>query len=487
MDYELLASLRRHHPAWRLLAADNAPFVIAFLHDCFIRPNVRALSEDEITLRLEDHLHRLRERLGDGAPARNAGEYLQDWADNAKGWLRRYYPPSSDEPHYDLTPAAERAIQWLASLEQRRFIGAESRLKLVFELLREIAEGSETNPELRIAELVRRRELLEAEIDAIRDGRLSLLDPTQLRERFLQAVDTARALLADFRQVEQNFRDLDRQVRERITAREGGKRDVLEELFGERDAIAYSDQGRSFRAFWDFLMSAARQEELTTLLERVFELEAVTELAPDARVKRIHHDWLNAGEATQRTVARLSEQLRRYLDEQAWFEDRRIMTVLREIEQHALALRDTPPGDTVMTLDELAPHVELPMERPLFAPPVKPVIAQQTLDAGEADVTADRLFEQFFVDKERLRGRLRRALQTRRQVSLTELLDAEPLEQGLAELVAWLSLATGEGRAIVDESEPRTVTWKDAAGDLRRATLPNVVFVGDLGAGTPIP
>jgi hypothetical protein len=483
MDYELLASLRRHHPAWRLLAADNAPFVIAFLHDCFIRPNVRVLGEDEITPRLEDHLHRLRERLGDEAPARRAGEYLHDWADNAKGWLRRYYPPSSDEPHYDLTPAAERAIHWLASLEARRFIGAESRLKLVFELLREIAEGSETNPELRIAELVRRRELLEAEIDRIREGRLSLLDPTQLRERFLQAVDTARALLADFRQVEQNFRDLDRQVRERITAREGGKREVLEELFGERDAIADSDQGRSFRAFWDFLMSTARQEELTTLLDRVFELEAVAELAPDARVKRIHHDWLNAGEATQRTVARLSEQLRRYLDEQAWFEDRRIMTVLRDIEGHALALRDEPPADTVMTLDELAPRVELPMERPLFAPPVKPVIAQQTLDAGEADVTADRLFEQFHVDKERLRGRLRRALQTRRQVSLTELLDAEPLEQGLAELVAWLSLATGEGRGIVDESDPRTVTWKDAAGDLRRATLPNVVFVGEVEDG----
>jgi hypothetical protein len=114
---------------------------------------------------------------------------------------------------------------------------------------------------------------------------------------------------------------------------------------------------------------------------------------------------------------------------------------------------------------------------------VKPVIAQQTLDAGEADVTADRLFEQFHVDKERLRGRLRRALQTRRQVSLTELLDAEPLEQGLAELVAWLSLATGEGRGIVDESDPRTVTWKDAAGDLRRATLPNVVFVGEVEDG----
>lgn len=130
MDYELLSTLRRHHPAWRLLAADNAPFVIGFLYDCFIRPNVRALSEDQITPKLEDHLFQLRERIGDEAPSRAAREYLHHWADNGRGWLRRYYPPSSDEPYFDLTPAAEQAIQWLTTLEQRPFIGAESRLKL---------------------------------------------------------------------------------------------------------------------------------------------------------------------------------------------------------------------------------------------------------------------------------------------------------------------------------------------------------------------
>jgi hypothetical protein len=32
---------------------------------------------------------------------------------------------------------------------------------------------------------------------------------------------------------------------------------------GEGDSIAESDQGKGLRAFWDFLMSARRQEELT--------------------------------------------------------------------------------------------------------------------------------------------------------------------------------------------------------------------------------
>jgi Protein of unknown function (DUF3375) len=52
---------------------------------------------------------------------------------------------------------------------------------------------------------------------------------------------------------------------------------------GERDLIADSDQGRSFRAFWDFLMSHARQEELTQLLDRVLHLPSSknNSLCPD--------------------------------------------------------------------------------------------------------------------------------------------------------------------------------------------------------------
>ncbi|GBF34675.1 hypothetical protein DCCM_3795 [Desulfocucumis palustris] len=35
----------------------------------------------------------------------------------------------------------------------------------------------------------------------------------------------------------------------------------MKSVFGERDTIADSDQGKSFRAFWDFLMDPYRQDE----------------------------------------------------------------------------------------------------------------------------------------------------------------------------------------------------------------------------------
>ena len=183
--------------------------------------------------------------------------------------------------------------------------------------------------------------------------------------------------------MEQNFRDLDRQVRERIATWGGGRSELLAEIFGERDAISDSDQGRSFRAFWEFLMSPARQEELSELLHKAFALAPVQSLEPDRRLLRVHYDWLEAGEMAQRTVARLSEQLRRYLDDQAWLENRRIMHLLRDIETRALAVREQPPNAELLGIDAPAPELTLPLDRPLYSPPLRPKIETLILLEGE--------------------------------------------------------------------------------------------------------
>jgi len=476
MDYDSLKSLKCLHPGWRLLTADNAPLIVAFLSRCFIEPNVRTLPENDLVSSLDDYLYRLNETLEAEAYPKSASEYLNDWSADERAWLRKYYPADSDDPHYDLTPATENAIRWLAGLQQPHFIGAESRLMTIFDLLHQIMQGTETDPEVRISELERRKSTIESEIQDIRDGKMSFMGETPLRERFLQIADTAQELLADFRQVEQNFRDLDRQVREKVATWDGSKGEMLEEIFGERDTITNSDQGHSFRTFWDFIMSPARQEELSHLLEQVMALDPIQSLSPDKRLTRVHYDWLEAGEMAQRTVARLSEQLRRYLDDKVFLENRRIMNLLREIEQHALSIRDVVTDAPGMEIDELAPSIELPMERPLFSPPIKPQIEQQQLSLGDNDIDAQVLFDQIYVDRNKLEARIRQALQMREQISLTDLVDEYPLELGLAELVAYLTLAADDDHAVIDESVEQTVQWTDSTGYCRRALLPLVIF-----------
>ena len=115
--YEALDTLRHHHPAWRLLRADSAPLVASFLQRIFIAPNVREIAQADLLEALDDELYALRERLGADSYPGAAQDYLNKWSDNARGWLRKFYPPSSDEPHYDLTPATEKGVRWLKSMD----------------------------------------------------------------------------------------------------------------------------------------------------------------------------------------------------------------------------------------------------------------------------------------------------------------------------------------------------------------------------------
>jgi hypothetical protein len=481
IDYGTLDLLRLNHPAWRLLRSDHAPLVASFLQRVFIMPNVRVMAQADLSEALEDELFALRERLGAAAFPKSALDYLNDWAATEKGWLRKFYARGSDEPHFDLTPATEKAISWLETLTARSFVGTESRLLTLFELLKQMSEGSEADPQARLAELHRRRDEIDAEIARVTDGDIPLLDNTALKDRFQQFIQLARELLADFREVEHNFRGLDRRVRERIALWEGSKGALLEEIMGERDAISDSDQGRSFRAFWDFLMSSRRQDELSVLLERVLALPPVAELKPDARTRRVHYDWLEAGEHTQRTVAQLSQQLRRFLDDQAWLENRRIMDILHGIEAKALALRGSQPSGEVMSVADTAADIELPMERPLYTPASKPLITDIALESGDADLDAAALYAQQVIDKAQLARHIRHALQERTQITLRELCAAQPLQHGLAELVAYLQLASDSFKTVVDEETSEAIVWKstEANGLVRtkQARLPRVIFV----------
>jgi len=494
VNHATLVTLRDRHPAWRLLASPHAPLVANFLHRVFVAPNERVISEADLAEALEDELFVLREQLGSEAYPKAAVEYLNDWAAADKGWLRKFYKPGTDEAQFDLTPATEKAMAWLVSLTERAFVGTESRLLTLFALLEQISAGTEIDPVKRVDDLRKKRDELDVEIARVLAGDAPVLDDTAVKDRFQQFQQLARELLSDFREVEHNFRLLDRKVREKIALWEGSKGALLDEIMGERDAIGDSDQGRSFRAFWDFLMSSSRQEELSARLDQVLALPVVAALKPEPRTRRVHHDWLEAGEHTQRTVAQLSQQLRRFLDDRAFLENRRILDLLHGIESKALSLRTVPPTVGLMTIDGMGAELELPMERPLFTLSVKPRLADLALEADQAedDISTARLFDQIVVDKARLRATVRRALRAQPQITLRDLIHDEPLQQGLAELVAYLELAhAGDGvgggaapveglRAVVDETVEEPIRWmaNNPEGEpvTREARLPRVIF-----------
>lgn len=391
MNYDEITDLRGH-PAWALLRSNNVALVLSFLGRVFVDRNASDFPAEALAAELDDELYALNQRLGESAFPKPAAAYLDDWASPDHGWLRKYYLAGSDEARYDLAPPVEKALAWVRDLSAREFICTESRLNTVFELLRQMVFGADDDPEHRLIELRRRRAELDEEITSAERGEIAVLDAVSQRDRYQQFARTARELLSDFREVEENFRHLDRRLREQIAGWTGSKGSLLDEALGSRNSIAESDQGRSFQAFYDFLLSHRRQAELTELLERLTRITALTD--QDKRLTRIHFDWIDASERTQATVRMLSEQLRRFLDDRVWLENRRVFDLLRGIESKALGVRGIANPAVVTELDDTAVSIRLPTERPLYRRPTSTPIDSTTMQAGRDDFDTYELLNQ---------------------------------------------------------------------------------------------
>ena len=214
MDHEAIEMLRQRHPAWRLLRAANASLILSFLGGYFVQGNRGACAASEVAAALDEHLYALNAvaiaQSGEARFPKAPREYLEDWAADDSGLLRRFYPAGDGDVHYEVTAAFEKAYGWLDAIQERPFVATESRLHTAVELLRQIVQGTQTDPERRLADLRAKRHALDAEIVAVEGGEVPVLAASGVRDRYQQFTSTARELLSDFREVEDNFRRLDR-------------------------------------------------------------------------------------------------------------------------------------------------------------------------------------------------------------------------------------------------------------------------------------
>jgi hypothetical protein len=349
----------------------------------------------------------------------------------------------------------------------------------IFELLRNLVHETESDTETRIAELSKRKAEIEAEISRLQAGDVPLILPssTQVKERYFQIEETARHLLSDFRQVEANFRHLDQKTRERIALADKPKAELLAEIFGEQDAISLSDQGRSFEAFWTFLMSLERREELQALLSQALDLPEISGMTQDRWLADYRFHLSEAGEKVQRTAAQLVEQLRRFLDSQMWLENKRIAELVRDIEKQSLAIKHNPPRQIdFASLPEPKIDFTIPFARSLFSPPRKIRMTDAAPQLGEGGFSAEALFSQHYVDEGLLRNQIARMLSENSQVALSDIVEKYPVTRGMAEIVTYINMANREEKSTLNENQRQQILWHDAQGRERYADIPLVIF-----------
>ncbi len=465
----------RSETAWRLLAADNAPAVIGLLH-AHLFEGERRLPGSILSERIGRDLSML---LAEGHDLpQSAQAYLGQWL--ADGFLERSYEPGASEEAYELSTAAIQAIRFVDTLSQKRTVATESRLSLVIQQLTQLAAQTETDPESRVEHLMRERARLDAEIEAVRAGRVGALPEDRAIERAREIIALTDELANDFRQVRDQFSQLNRQLRERIVESEGSRGGVLEELFAGVDVITASDAGRTFKAFWRLLTDPELSMELEDALERLFSREFTQKL--DRKERRFLSGMtkllLERGGNVHDTLQYFARSLRQFVQSREYLEQRRLNQLLKEAQRLALEIKDrVKPTDQIgHTLYLTSSKLRSLSQFRLHDPNRDRVEAGIPLaDTAEISLEAvGELVAHSEIDFRSLKECIRAILVNRDQVAIAEILDEHPAEQGLGSVVGYLALGLRHG---VKTPHKEAVHWKGLDGVERRARIPRVYFL----------
>lgn len=469
--------LRSDVAAWRLLASDNAPFVLGALENHLLGGE-RRLPSSILIERLRQDLEQLRTQ-GLDLPQTPEG-YLADWL--RAGYLERSYVAGAGEEQYELSAPTIRAIQFAQSLGERRAVATESRLSMVLGQLRLLAEQTETDPTLRIEALKRERARLDAQIDAIENGQLETLPEDRALERTREILALANELGNDFRRVREEFQQLNRSLREEILESGNSRGEVLEKLFAGVDVIAEADAGRSFKAFWRLLTDPEQSVTLDTALEQVLSRDFSRQLSRQERqfLLQFTRVLLDRGGEVHDVFQHFARSLKQFVQSQEFREQRRLIKLLNLAQRRAVALKDglKPTDDIGHTLFLTSAGIRSLSQWQLHDPSTESV--DGSIDrAGEAEISLEAVGELVAhseIDFRRLKAQILALLASRDQVSVGDVLAAFPAEQGLGSVVGLLALGVRHG--IVTETA-EVVSWQGNDSVTRGARIARVYFLKD--------
>lgn len=473
---QALSCLRlRKESAWNLLALDNAPVTLGLLQ-VHLLDKERRLPHSILLERLRQDLEALRAR-GVDLP-QPAETYLATWL--RQGYLLRSFQPGASEEEYELSVPAVRAIQFLQGLSDRQAFATESRLSLVIDQLRRLAEQTETDPEVRVQALMLERERLDAEIEAVRTGRLAPLADDRALERVREVLVLAQELANDFRRVREDFRLLNRDLREQIVDHEGSRGEVLEKVFAGVDVVAESEAGKTFRAFWRLLTDPEQSLGFDMALDQILGRDFVKQL--DRREKqvlrRLTKVLLENGGEVHEVLQHFARGLKQFVQSRTYREQRRLNQLLRQAQRSALAVKEEfkPSQNLGHVLYLTSANIRSVAQWQLHDPDRDRVRSgMAAADSVEISMEAvAELLAHSEIDFRRLREQIAELLKERQQVSVAGVLEAFPAEQGLGSVVGLLALGAREG---IPSDQRDRVRWTGLDGVDRGATIPRVYFV----------
>ncbi|MCR5084526.1 MAG: DUF3375 domain-containing protein [Succinivibrionaceae bacterium] len=463
-DYQRLRDLRESNPTLRLLRADNAPLVIAFLRNIFGRE--REVSYESASALLKEFLQELRDAgLIDGSKA-SARDYLAQWVDAR--WIR-----DIAGKQLLLTDAAQRAIEIAERMDEEVVSTSATHLEVLIQSVSSLYLAVCSNKQERVKKLRERIAVLERQIRSIASGSEAGLSEAQKRERILAVYEFAKSLPRDFRRLEEEIIDLDRQLRERMIRSDATKGEILASDLDAEAAQYETDYGAAYQGFFALLCDGETRRKFKDELGYVLNSEVAVHLGAEQRefLGSIIDQLVMESDRVRAVRARINANLRAYLTSDAFRESRRVLGLITALEQEAIKfkergvrmLRGTPllGFETgilrVRSLGALGEGIRLPVtDNPLAS-------IEEHETTGE--LSADELRRLDKVRLSEVRESIRRTLGQASVMSVGEIIGRNQIRYGLEEVVAYVRIARELNPLEADAEEEIVVRVPRSAGE----------------------
>jgi hypothetical protein len=448
MKQDDLLQLLLFNPAVQILRLRNAHWVLPFLYRVFKEENRFSIPEESLMLLLADALNAQEEaeedltdakiEFGDDEQSRSR-KYLLNWVQKR---LLQDFQTAGGDIQYQLSAYTEKIFQWLSSLQVRQHVGTESRFKLLFNSLRDITEHTEDDRTKRLELLKNKRAEIDKEIKAIEHGVApEKYSDTQVQERLELFTRLCYELVGDFREVEDRFKEIHRGIVEQHTRAEQHKGAIVGFAFGAYDSLRNSSQGKSFYAFWDFLISRIGQQEWQELTTQLLQLLCDRGIAADEPfLQNVKSLLLMQGKTVYDANDKMADKLSRIITEKEIARHRRLRRQIAGIKQQVLDLMNEETVDCGLTIEE-GPDIKMLMDRKLTLQQKTAAAAvKQPVETAETIADPERfskLLNTAFIDKKKLWNKVEAALRNKQTATLKEILETTAPDHGLAEVVSY--------------------------------------------------
>ncbi len=486
MNYEQIKILVKNSPTVKMFRSNNAALIISFLHDQFKETNEQPIANSILVQKLADYLEELNYQDEDESELDSLGldnidrakKYIEQWTDEKNRYLSNYIDENTKEVMNVPTKHTSRAFQLVELLKDRKLVGTESKFKDIFNKLKELIDNSIEDPAKKIEELEKRKAEIEDEIRTIkREGTVKTFENYQIKTRFDDLIRLTNELIGDFREVEENFKIIVRSIYEKQSDKLLSKGKILQYTFDSLDELKQTEQGKSFYAFWTFLLDDVSQEELKMLVNDVYKILEDRGIDYNEKFLRRAKTVLHlSGRKVFDSNNLLADKLSRIIAEKNLEERKKAKETINKIRNLALQMVDKIPSLDVYISIEGDAIIDLPMERKLGEEQILSIFNEQPKSAESIlDYTAlNNLVSNKNINKKELLNNVEKILNEKNQVTLLEVLNEYPATKGLAEVLGYISLVQTTDKFYINEKDSEYLKFD--YGNEKYLKAPQVIF-----------